>query len=60
MYMYVLQTKKKRKGRQKGVKYEDESSDIEDSTLAPNQHGHPTWRMEDRNQVPSKMVKHGV
>ena len=59
--MHVQQTKKKRRGRQKGVKYEDEGTDVEDSTtLAPDQHGHPTWRMEDRNQVPSKVVYQGV
>lgn len=53
MYIYPQQTKKKRKGKQKGVVYEDEGSDVDDSTLAPDQHGRPTWRMEDRNTLTS-------
>ena len=53
---YTQQTKKKRRRKPKGVKYEDEDSDVEDSTLAPDLHGHPTWRMEDRNPVQSKRI----
>ena len=54
--MYVLlQTQKKRKGRVKGVQYVDEGSDdVADSSLLPDQHGHPTWRIENRTETQSE------
>ena len=61
MYMHeyvcvctLTQTKKKRKGQGKGVQYEDEGSDMEDLSLLPDQHGQPTWRMENKNAPQSE------
>jgi hypothetical protein len=65
MYMYVallidihvhvyLQTQKKRKGRAKGVQYVDDGSDMADSSLLPDHHGHPTWKIENRNETHSE------
>ena len=51
--MMHLQTQKKRKGRVKGVQYVDEDNDVADLSLLPDQHGHPTWRIEDRNNTQS-------
>ena len=46
--------KKKRKGKVKGVQYVDEGGDCDDPFLISDQHGHPTWRMENRNTTHSE------
>ena len=39
----------------KGVQYVDEGGDVADPSLLPDQHGHPTWRIENRNETQSEI-----